>query len=98
MDKSEFEFLAERAPDSFFAFAEFTRQTENLFEATTQIHARIEFKSAWSEMAVVHATAQEEWFADKQPGDFEVKWRRKFQKHAVETVGMVREAAQAIFE
>lgn len=98
MTHSEFEVLAAHAVDSVFAFADFTRQTEHLFDGSPSAAALQTYRSAWFELEIVNATALDEWETDGRPETWDAKWKERFLKDAEETVGMVRAAAQPLVE
>jgi len=94
----DFETLAAHAVDSVFAFADFTKRTENLFSEASDATALQEYRSAWFELEIVNATALDEWEMDGRPESWDCKWRERFEKDAEETVRMVRAAAQRLVE
>lgn len=98
MNRSDFENLAAHAVDSVFAFADFTKRTEHIFDGSPNAAALQAYRSAWFELEIVNATALDEWETDGRPGTWDVKWNERFLKDAVETVGMVRVAAQQFIE
>ena len=96
MKHVDFETLAAHAVDSVFTFADFTKQTEHLFAESPNAAALQAYRSAWFELEIVNATALDEWETDGRPGSWDNKWKERFLTDAVETVGMVRTAAQRL--
>jgi hypothetical protein len=95
---SDFEALAADALDNIFEFAEFTKQTEHLFDDSSNVTALHAFRVAWFELEIVNATALSEWETDGRPENWDAKWKGRFLSDAVETVGMVKVAAQRLLE
>lgn len=98
MKQSDFEILAAQAVDSVFAFADFTKRIEHLFDDSANAAALQAYRSAWFELEIVNATALDEWETDGRPKTWDTKWNELFMKDAMETVGMVRAAAQKFAE
>jgi hypothetical protein len=94
MKHLEFETLAAHAVDSVFAFADFTKRTEHLFDQYPDAQALQAYRGAWFEVEIVNATALDEWETDGRPGTWDIKWKERFLKDAEETVGLVRAAAR----
>lgn len=98
MTCSDFEAFADHALDNIFAFADFTKQTEHLFDDSSNVTALHAFQVAWFELEIVNATALSEWETDGRPENWDAKWNGRFLSDAVETVGMVKVAAQRLLE
>jgi hypothetical protein len=98
MKYSDFETLAAQALGSVFAFADFTKRTEHLFDESTNAAALQAYRSAWFELEIVNATALDEWETDGRPRTWDTKWNERFLKDAEETVGMVKAAAQKLVQ
>lgn len=96
MKNLDFEALAAHAIESVFAFAEFTKRAEHLFDQTSDTEALEEYRSAWLELEIVNATALDEWETDGRPETWDIKWKKRFLKDAEETVCLVRAAAQQL--
>lgn len=96
MTYSDLERLAAHAVDNVFAFADFTRRTEHLFDDSPDASALQAYRRAWFELEIVNATALDEWETDGRPGTWDAKWNERFLKDAEETVGMVKAAAQRL--
>ena len=94
----EFENLAAHAVDSVFAFADFTRRTEHLFDESPNVQALQEYRRAWFEVEIVNATALDQWETAGRPEAWEIEWNERFLRDAVETVCMLRAAAHRLIE
>jgi hypothetical protein len=97
VNKSEFENLAAHATESVFAFAAFTRQTEDLFSDSQDVNALERYQSVWFELEIVNATALAEWESDGRPLRWDEPWAENFRPDALETLELVREAAAALW-
>ena len=98
MTCSDFEAFAAHAHNNIFACADFAQQTEHLFDDSSNVTAFHAFRAAWFELEIVNATALSEWETDGRPENWDAKWKGRFFSDAVETVGMVKVAAQRLLE
>lgn len=97
MNKVEFENLASCAAEDPFTFAEFTKRIENLFLESHNTSALEKYRSAWFELEIVNATALADWESDGCPVQWNEAWVEKYRADAIETLAMVREAADLLW-
>ena len=96
MDFATFEALAAHASESVLAFAAFAASSEDIALGAEENHARLHYERSWFELEIVNATALTEWEADGCPADWIEKWTQRFRQDAVETSGLLTDAARAL--
>lgn len=87
MNLNTFRQQALAALESIFAFAEFTKHSESLFEDEKGDSEFVQrYKEAWFELEIVNSVALEEWESDGRPKAWAEKWNDKYREEAAEVV------------
>ncbi|EBP0013995.1 hypothetical protein HX37_25455 [Salmonella enterica] len=78
-NKHEFIRQARDSLHGLVSFSEFVFHSENVCDD-------VWYQDIWFELEILNALALAEWEEDGKPGDWDLKWKQKYQKEASEVM------------